>query len=212
MNGLGLNLCTGGNGRSLDQKLVAGGSDLAGEFRYVPHHSPQVLDHGMQAETQDSNFVVADDPYFAGQFAAGDFPGNTGHSLDQAPDVVGEEKTDRGGGEMRKYYPMRLQLLDMDGNGKYEVLAAKNHDVVGNRLSQFRHFTNTHFELLAWDGLGLSSQWQTRKTSGHVRDFAIGDFDNDGQPELVAAMIIKEGQTALTKPKTAIIAYDLNAQ
>ena len=66
--------------------------------------------------------------------------------------------------------------------------------------------------MLSWDGLGLSSQWKTRQTSGHVRDFAIGDFDNDGQLELVAAMIIKEGTTITTKPKTTIITYDLTAQ
>jgi TolB-like protein len=118
-------------------------------------------------------------------------------------------QTDPDTPEPRKYYPMRLLLVDMDGNGIYEVLTAKNHELAGGRLSQFRHFTKTHFELLAWDGLGLASQWQTRQTSGQVRDFAIGDFDNDGTQELVAAIILIEGNTAFTRPKTAVIAYDL---
>jgi hypothetical protein len=118
-------------------------------------------------------------------------------------------KTEPGGDEMRKFYPMRLQLIDMDADGKYEVIAAKNHDIAGNLLSQFRQYTNGHFELLSWDGLGLSSKWKTRKISGHIRDFAIADFDNDGQIELVAAVIIKEGKIPGTKPKSAMIAYDL---
>ncbi len=117
-------------------------------------------------------------------------------------------KTDPGDPGNRKYYPMRLQLTDMGADGKYEVIAAKNHDVAGNILSQFRQYTNAHFELLFWDGLGLSSKWTTRKISGHVRDFAVGDFDNDGQIELVAAIIIKEGRLAGTKGKSAIISYD----
>ncbi len=118
-------------------------------------------------------------------------------------------KTEPGGDEMRKFYPMRLQLIDMDADGKYEVIAAKNHDIAGNLLSQFKQYTNGHFELLSWDGLGLSSKWKTRKISGHIRDFAIADFDNDGQIELVAAVIIKEGKIPGTKPKSAMIAYDL---
>jgi hypothetical protein len=121
-------------------------------------------------------------------------------------------KTDPDTSEPRKYYPMRLQLIDMDGNGLYEVLAAKNHEIAGSRLSQFRYFNKTHFELFAWDGLGLASQWQTRQTSGHVRDFDVGDFDNDGHLELVAAIILKEGQTAFTRPKTFVIAYDLKSK
>ena len=117
--------------------------------------------------------------------------------------------TDRGGGEIRKYYPMRLQLTDLDTNGKYELMAAKNNEIAGNMLSQFRHYTDAHFELLSWDGLGLVSEWKTRKISGHVTDFAIADFDNDGQIELVATVNIREGGIGLIKPKSAIIAYDL---
>ncbi len=121
-------------------------------------------------------------------------------------------KTDPGSGESRKYYPMRLQLTDLDDDGKYEVVAAKNHEIAGNMLDQFRYYTNAHFELLSWDGLGLASKWKTRKISGHIRDFAIGDFDNDGQIELVAVVIIKEGAAVWAKPKSAIIAYDLKSK
>jgi hypothetical protein len=51
--------------------------------------------------------------------------------------------------------------------------------------------------------------WKTRKLSGYFSDFAVGDFDNDGQDELVAALVLKTGSVVTTKPKSALIAYEL---
>jgi hypothetical protein len=59
-----------------------------------------------------------------------------------------------------------------------------------------------------WDGLGLSAEWKTRKISGSIRDFAIGDFDNDGVDELVAAVILDEGRVITTSPKSTVIALE----
>jgi hypothetical protein len=78
------------------------------------------------------------------------------------------------------------------------------------KLEKFRKFTSGHIESLSWDGLGLNTTWKTRKISGFIRDFAVGDFDNDGKIELVAAVILDEGSVVLLgKPKSTIIAYEL---
>jgi hypothetical protein len=61
-----------------------------------------------------------------------------------------------------------------------------------------------------WNGLGLVPLWKTRKISGRIQDFAIGDFDGDGRKELVVAVIMKEGRAIGTSPKSSIIAYELN--
>jgi len=46
--------------------------------------------------------------------------------------------------------------------------------------------------------------------SGYITDFSVGDFNNDGQDDLVAALVIKGGGTALlTEPKSTIIALQL---
>jgi len=45
---------------------------------------------------------------------------------------------------------------------------------------------------------------------GYIPDFVVGDFDNDGQDELVAALILKGGEGGLfTEPKSTIIALQL---
>lgn len=61
-----------------------------------------------------------------------------------------------------------------------------------------------------WNGLGLVPLWKTRKISGRIQDFAIGDFDGDGRTELVVAVIMKEGRIVTQKPTSSIIAYELN--
>jgi hypothetical protein len=57
--------------------------------------------------------------------------------------------------------------------------------------------------------LGLATRWKTRKISGFIRDYALGDFDNDGKMELVAAVIQNEGRVVLVDPKSVIITYEL---
>jgi len=48
--------------------------------------------------------------------------------------------------------------------------------------------------------------------TGYIPDYSIGDYDNDGQDELIAALILKEGKVALfTEPKSTIIAYELSS-
>ena len=118
-------------------------------------------------------------------------------------------KSEAGEIENRLYFPMRILVRDLNGNSKYEVIAVRNHEMTGKLLEKFRKYTNSQIESLSWDGIGLVSNWETRKISGHIRDYAFGDFDNDGKDELIAAVIIKEGTLVGTKPKSTIIAYDL---
>ena len=108
------------------------------------------------------------------------------------------------------YLPMRIYVMDIDADGKNEVIATKNIDVAGRHLARFRHFSHFQIEALSWNGLGLATAWKTPENSGDIRDFAVGDFDNDGKDELVAAIVLKEGSIVGTEKKSAVIAYDLN--
>ena len=54
--------------------------------------------------------------------------------------------------------------------------------------------------------MGLQPEWRTRKLTGCIRDFAIGDFDNDGELEMVCALVLDEGRIITTIPKSTVIA------
>lgn len=120
---------------------------------------------------------------------------------------AGREET-----EKPQYLPTRVRIGDIDEDGKKEVIVIKNQDIAGRRLEGFRKFKNGRIMVLSWDGIGLSRMWMTRKVSGYISDFFIGDFDNDGIDELVASVIVKEGAVVMTTPKSTIIVYELNTR
>ena len=113
------------------------------------------------------------------------------------------------GSDNRQYYPMRLSITDIDLDGEYEVIAVKNHEITGRMLKRLRKFKEAQIESLSWNGLGLVVNWKTTKISGYIRDFAIGDFDNDGEDEIIAAVVSKDGSVVGTRPKSSVISYDL---
>jgi hypothetical protein len=119
------------------------------------------------------------------------------------------ELPDDGAKDMKNYayYPMRILIQDINKDGKNDVITVKNHRL--SELISFRSFTGGEIEVRNWDGIGLAVLWTTRKLSGYFSDFGVGDFDNDGQDELVAALVLKTGSVITTKPKSTLIAYEL---
>jgi hypothetical protein len=119
------------------------------------------------------------------------------------------EMPDLGSKDMKNlaYYPMRILTKDINKDGKNDVITVNNHRL--SQLLSLRSFTNGEIEVRNWDGIGLAVLWRTRKLSGYFSDFGVGDFDNDGQDELVAALVLKTGSVVTTKPKSALIAYEL---
>lgn len=104
------------------------------------------------------------------------------------------------------YLPMRLMALKPDKDGKSQVLVVRNFDIGDRKIEQFRSFNEAQIIGFGWDGLGLQPEWRTRKMTGCIRDFALGDFDNDGQLEMVCAIILEEGRVMTTTPKSTVIA------
>ncbi len=121
-------------------------------------------------------------------------------------------KAGREEAEKPQYLPTRVRIRDIDEDGKKEVIVIKNQDIAGKRLEGFRKFKNGRIMVLSWDGIGLARMWTTRKVTGHIGDFYIGDFDNDGINELVMAVNIKTGSMVMTSPKSAVVIYEFHGK
>ena len=117
----------------------------------------------------------------------------------------------RGQVQNKWYYPLRLVVWYNQAKKESEVIAAQNFDSAFNKFQEFRYFTKTHIAGFTWDGVGLGPSWKTRELTGYIQDIAVSDFDNDGQDELVAALVLKEGRIALTDSKSTIIGYELTS-
>ncbi len=117
--------------------------------------------------------------------------------------------TDQGEIENPIYLPMRLLTSRSAKDDKTVVMAVKNFDIAGRKLEKFRSYNESQVISFFWDGLGLSPEWKTRKISGYMRDFAVGDFNNDGAEEIVCAVILEEGRMITTTPKSTVIAFEM---
>ena len=113
---------------------------------------------------------------------------------------------DQGQTERPIYLPMRLMALKPDKDGKSQVLAVRNFDIADRKAEVLRVFNEAQIIGFGWDGLGLQPEWRTRKITGCIRDFALGDFDNDGELEMVCAIVLDEGRVMTTTPKSTVIA------
>ncbi|BBO69082.1 hypothetical protein DSCA_30120 [Desulfosarcina alkanivorans] len=136
------------------------------------------------------------------------------------------EDTDRTGGnllsfnlrktepgvENKQFFPLRIRATDMDRDGKPEVLVASHDELAKNMLKNFRVFKRGRIELLSWDGIRLVPKWKTQDFDGRVSDFVAADYDNDGQDELLAAIVTKEGRIAFTDSISKVIAFELDGQ
>jgi hypothetical protein len=110
--------------------------------------------------------------------------------------------------QIRYYLPQRIVIADVDKDGKNEVLVCKNKDAADGLFAKLRLFKAGQIECLSWDQFGLYPKWKTRNISGHVSDFAVGDIDDDGRPELVFA-IIKSYSSVMGAARSFIASQDI---
>jgi TolB-like protein len=149
-------------------------------------------------------------------------PGGHIRILDEQDRVLRESDAAYGGGmhyiEMpdedpisdRKavqYFPLRLVLTDMDGDGKIEVLTAANQEIAKRIFQRFRSLKKGRMTALSWTGMGLSPVWKTPTLGGRISDFNLGDIDNDGDRELVISVVSKEGDMAFTEGRSVVVVY-----
>jgi len=108
-----------------------------------------------------------------------------------------------------QFFPLRIRIHDMDGDGIPEILCATNHDNTMGFLSNSRSYDGGILESRSWKETEMILNWKTSPLPGRISDFVVADFDNDGIDELVAATVTEEGATVMSQPRSRIVAYDL---
>jgi TolB-like protein len=92
------------------------------------------------------------------------------------------------GPDWRVYIPGRIIAKDLDGDGLKEVIINRNHR--SSRLSdRVRNFEMGEIYSLVWQEGYLDTHWKTREINGYISDFQVKDVDNDGDEELVVAVV-----------------------
>jgi hypothetical protein len=98
----------------------------------------------------------------------------------------------RGGlpADWRVYIPGRIVTKDLEGHGLHEVIVNKNSSSGTRLLDKVRNFSKGEVYGLAWDENALATNWKTREINGYISDFQVKDADNDGEEELVLAVVL----------------------
>jgi len=86
----------------------------------------------------------------------------------------------------------RIIVKDLHGDGLNEVIVNKNSAEM-KLLEKGRSFTSGEFYGLVWDGKVLNIHWKTREINGYIADYQVKDIDNDGEEELVVAVVNSPG-------------------
>jgi TolB-like protein len=114
----------------------------------------------------------------------------------------------QGAPAWRVYIPGRIVIKDLDGDGLHEVVINKNITSSTRVFDRVRSFDSGEIHNLVWEEGTLITNWKTKEIEGYISDFQIKDVDNDGEEELVVA-VIDLGGVATRKGTSKILFYKL---
>ena len=109
-----------------------------------------------------------------------------------------------------RYINPRILTYDTNKDGKREIIIVKNLSSAGRLFERVKLFSSAEVYNLEWDSMGMVENWRTKKISGYVADYQFKDIDNDGENEIVLALVLSGG--GLTKGRSVIVSYSLKGQ
>lgn len=108
----------------------------------------------------------------------------------------------------RYYIPARIVVTDLEGDNESDIIVNRNKSTTFRITERYRIFSNGEIVCLNWRGLGLEEKWATRKIPGYVSDYNLKDFDNDGRPDLITA-VVKMDPLGLKEGTSTVISFTL---
>lgn len=106
-----------------------------------------------------------------------------------------------------RYINLRIVNYDTNNDGKPEIVIVKNASSAARLFQRMKLFSSAEVYDLEWDGMGMVENWRTKKISGYVADYQFKDIDNDGENEVVLALVLSVGGSM--RGKSVVVAYDL---
>jgi len=88
----------------------------------------------------------------------------------------------------RVYIPGRILIKDLEGDGIPQVIVNKNEPTT-RLFERARSYESGEIQCLIWDQPNLETSWKTRSFKGYIPDFQVKDVNNDGNEELVFAVV-----------------------
>jgi len=116
-------------------------------------------------------------------------------------------------GILRYYYiPPRILTVDADGDKYQDILISQTRRSSASGIAPaLRPLTGGSVHALTFDQLALKEKWRSPNLSGYPVDYQVKDYNNDGQTELIIAVLYNTGEGAFSRGRSIIVAYSLEA-
>jgi len=109
-----------------------------------------------------------------------------------------------------QYINLRIVTYDTNKDGKREIIIVKNLSSASRMFQRLKLFTAAEVYNLEWEGTGMVENWRTKKISGYVADYQFKDIDNDGENEVVLALVLSVGGSI--QDRSVIVTYSLKSE
>jgi len=137
-----------------------------------------------------------------------DLVGRKGLDIDSTPsyDVIGKENTGK-----RIYIPSRIISMDVNGDGKDDVVVNKNLSYASRHIENYKSFKTSEIYALGWNGIALAEVWQTRKIDGYIPDFQfLPAPGTENRAKLLVGLVLSTGWTSsFTGGESTMLMYDI---
>jgi len=114
----------------------------------------------------------------------------------------------------RTYIPGRILARDLNGDGISQLIVNRNEFKTGQLFQRVRSYEKGEIHNLVWEEDRLTTNWKTRELDGYIADYQVKDADNDGDVELVVAVVLPPSSIsdegivgALSRKKTSNIFF-----
>ena len=109
----------------------------------------------------------------------------------------------------RVFIPGRILSRDLDGDGVNEIIINKNYSSL-TMFEKAKTYETGEIYNMIWDQDSLVTYWKTKEITGYISDFQVRDADNDGNEDLVIAVVESQASGALgSKGASAILFFKL---
>ncbi len=135
--------------------------------------------------------------------------GRTGLDINSTPDyeVIGRE-----GGGKRIYIPSRMIVMDVNHDGKDDIIVNRNVSTASRVIENFRRYKSGEIHGLTWNGIGMTEIWQTKKIDGYIPDFQFLSMPgNDNKARLYVGLVLRSSgwSSAFIDGNSTILMYDV---
>ncbi len=118
--------------------------------------------------------------------------------------------SDDGSDAVLYYIPMRMPVVDLDRDGRHELIVNKPITAAGKLFSNYRTYPQGEIHAMLWNGMGMELLWKTRRIRGTVCAVSVADVDNNGKMDLVVAVNSYAGLSTGVKTRCAVYMYPLD--